>query len=664
MKAENFFDADWYLLQNPDLVKAKINPLKHYIQFGVIEGRNPSPFFNTKFYLEQNPDVRLSGLNPLLHYLEFGHYEKRSPLPPKTYRIWISSYDHLTETDRVVFQDTLKGFSSRPLISVVMPVYNTPRSWLIKAIESVQNQIYPHWELCISDNASENPDVRRTLEEYVALDSRIHVSYRETNGGISANSNSALSLATGEFVALMDSDDELPEHALFWVAYEIERFPEADLIYSDEDKINEEGKRFDPYFKPDWNPALMCSQNTFSHMGVYRHALVRQVGGFRPELDGSQDWDLVLRCSEKTTPEKIRHIPRVLYHRRALPGSTASRKGIAEKPYAWTAGSRAVQEHLSRTVAPPVISVSPAADGAHHQVSYSIDHRELPPVSIIMPSACKLNLLKPCLESLLNKTTYPDFEVVLVVNEIRYHVSEQARFLEEISQDPHIRIHVYPDQPFNYSRLNNRAIRQTARPVLCLMNDDVEVISGDWLEKMVVRLSLPSVGVVGPLLLYPDGTIQHAGVILGIGDIAGHQFQGLPREHQGYHGRAALEQDLSCVTAACMVLKRDVFETAGGFDEELAVAYNDVDLCLRIREKGVRILWTPEVTLVHHESASLGKHDKPEREESYRQECAYMRRRWGETLDRDPFYNPNLSLDSAYYSLAAAPRIASTPNHH
>lgn len=603
-------------------------------------------------------------LGPFFRKLFIFYKTHASSYPLENYQKWITKHDYLTDTDRIVFQDILKGFSNRPLISVVMPVYNTPWPWLIKAIESVRNQIYPHWELCISDNASENPDVRKTLEEYAELDSRIHVSYRETNGGISVNSNLALSLATGEFIALMDSDDELSEHALFWIAFEVERFPKADLIYSDEDKIDEEGKRFDPYFKPDWNPALMCSQNTFSHLGVYRHALVREVGGFRPDLDGSQDWDLVLRCSEKTSPEKIRHIPRVLYHRRVLPGLTASRKGIAEKPYAWTAGSRAVQEHLSRTGAPAVIRVSPAAGGAHHQVSYSIDHKELPPVSIIMPSACKLNLLKPCLESLLKKTTYPDFEVVLVVNEIRYQVSEQARFLEEISQDPHIRIHVYPDQPFNYSRLNNRAIRQTGWPVLCLMNDDVEVISEDWLEKMVVRLSLPSVGVVGPLLLYPDGTIQHAGVILGIGDIAGHQFQGLPKEHQGYYGRAALEQDLSCVTAACMVLKRDVFETAGGFDEELAVAYNDVDLCLRIREKGIRIIWTPEVTLVHHESASLGRHDNPEREESYRQECAFMRKRWGETLDRDPFYNPNLSLDSAYYSLASVPRIASTPNHH
>ncbi len=573
------------------------------------------------------------------------------------YQLWIQNYDTLTDTDREVFRKAMEGFTTNPLISVVMPVYNTPKQWLVKAIESVRSQIYPHWELCISDNASTLPDVRKVLDEYARLDPRIHVVYRETNGHICANSNTALTLATGEFIALMDSDDELPEHALFWVAHEIDRHPDVDLIYSDEDKISEGGIRFDPYFKPDWNPALMLSQNTFSHFGVYRHSLVKKVGGFREGLEGSQDWDLVLRCSENTTEERIRHIPRILYHWRAIPGSTASALGIEEKPYAWTAGKRAIEEYLERRDTPGIVSAKLIC---HHQVTY-FSEGFFPKVSLVMPSTCKLHLLKPCMESLLSRTTYPDFEILLVINEISYHIPEQAEFLEKLDSDPRIRILVYEDQPFNYSKLNNWAIAQTQSPVLCLINDDIEVITSDWLEKLVVRTRISKVGAVGPLLLYPDDRIQHAGVILGLAGSAGHQFTGLTKGHGGYFGRAGLEQDLSCVTAACMVLKKEVFDAVGGFNEELAVAFNDVDLCIRIRNAGWRILWTPEVELYHHEAASIGKHDSPERASLFQADVALMRKLWGETLDNDPFYNPNLSLDSPNHDLAFPPRISALP---
>lgn len=576
------------------------------------------------------------------------------------YQLWIQNYDTLTDADREIFRKAMEGFASNPLISVVMPVYNTQKQWLVKAIESVRSQIYPHWELCISDNASTLPDVRKVLDEYARLDPRIHVVYRETNGHICANSNTALTLATGEFIALMDSDDELPEHALFWVAHEINRHPDVDLIYSDEDKINEDGVRFNPYFKPDWNPALMLSQNTFSHFGVYRYSLVKKVGGFREGLEGSQDWDLVLRCSENTTVERIRHIPRILYHWRAIPGSTASALGIEEKPYAWTAGKRAIEEFLERGGTPGIVSAKLIS---HHQVTYFSDGR-LPKVSIVMPSACKLNLLKPCMESILSRTAYPDFEILLVINEIRYRVPEQAEFLKSLETDPRIRILVYEDQPFNFSKLNNWAIAQNKSSLLCLMNDDIEVITSDWLEKLVVRTRISKVGAVGPLLLYPNDRIQHAGVILGLGGVAGYQFVGLPKGQGGYFGRMGLEQDLSCITAACMVLKREAFEAIGGFNEELVVAFNDVDLCIRIRKEGWRILWTPEVELYHHESASIGKHDSPERASLFHAEVALMRKLWGETLDNDPFYNPNLSLDTPNHDLAFPPRISKIPEGH
>ena len=571
------------------------------------------------------------------------------------YQLWIQNYDTLTDTDRKVFRKAMEGFSSNPLISIVMPVYNTPKQWLVKAIESVRRQIYPHWELCISDDASTLPDVRKILDEYAMLDSRIHVAYRETNGHICANSNTALTLATGEFIALLDADDELPEHALFWVAHEINQHPDVDLIYSDEDKMSEDGVRFDPYFKPDWNPALILSQNYFCHLGIYRHSLLKKIGGFREGFEGSQDHDIVLRCYEETTPNQIRHIPRILYHWRAIPGSTASASGLAAKPYAWVAGKKSIEEYLVHLGMPGIVNRSPFGD--HYQVSY-LSGGNFPKVSIVIPSTCKLHLLKPCMESLLSRTTYPDFEILLVINEVCYHVPEQAEFLNNISVNPRVKILVYEDQPFNYSKVNNWAIVQTQSPILCLMNDDIEVITSDWLEKLVVRTRINNVGAVGPLLLYPNNRIQHAGVILGLGGVAGHQFTGLTKEHGGYFGRAGLEQDLSCVTAACMVLKKEVFDSIGGFNEELAVAFNDVDLCIRIRKEGWRILWTPEVELYHHESASLGKHDSPERASLFQAEMALMRKLWGETLDNDPFYNPNLSLDSPNHKLAFPPRIS------
>jgi GT2 family glycosyltransferase len=574
------------------------------------------------------------------------------------YQVWIQNYDTLSDSDRDILNKAIEKFSLNPLISVILPVYNTPKEWLVKAIESVRNQIYPHWELCISDDASTLPHIRMVLDEYSRIDSRIHVVYRETNGHISANSNTALTLASGEFIALLDSDDELSEHALFWVAHEINRYPNVDLIYSDEDKISEEGIRFNPYFKPDWNPALMLSQNTFSHLGVYRYSLVKKVGGFREGFEGSQDHDLVLRCSEETTPERIRHIPRILYHWRAISGSTASASGVEEKPYAWTAGKRSIEEHLDRLGTPGVVTFAP---GGHYRVSYLSDGY-FPKVSIIMPSACKLHLLKPCIDSLLSRTSYPDFEVLLVVNEIRYAVPEQAEFLNGIGADPRVKVLVYGDQPFNYSKLNNWAIAQSKGSFLCLLNDDIEVITDDWLEKLVVRTRITGVGVVGPLLLYPNNRIQHAGVILGLGGVSGHQFVEMPKGYPGYFRRAENEQDLSCVTAACMVLRREVFYEVGGFNEDLAVAFNDVDLCIRIRKAGWRILWTPEVELYHHESASIGKHDSPERAILFQAEVDYMRKLWGKTLDNDPFYNPNLSFGTLNHDLAFPPRITKLPD--
>ena len=665
LNVSGYFDRDWYLRRYPDVAKLGIDPARHYLRHGAVERRNPGPNFDTDWYLNEYPDVAADGSNPLVHYEQHGRVEGRYPSSPsgesiysrQNYRRWISSYDTLTGADRAVFRRALDRFTVRPVISVVMPVYQTDERFLRRAIDSVVKQIYPDWQLCISDDASTLPHVRQVLDDYQRKDARIRVIYRQENGHISANSNSALSIATGEFVALLDADDELPEQALFWVASEIARHPDADLIFSDEDKLDVDGARFDPYFKPDWNPALMLAQNAFSHLGVFRRSLVEGVGGFRLGFEGSQDHDLALRCAERTTPERIRHIPRILYHWRAEEGSTASLAGIKMKPYAREAGARAIREHLARIGTPG--AVEPVLD-QFYQVDYQAPE-PLPKVSIVIPTAFGRKLVQQCLGSVLRHTTYGSFEILLAVSEKTRAAPECAAYLRELDGDPRIRVLTYPDQPFNYSAVNNWAVRQATGSVVCLLNDDVEIITPDWLERLVARVRLPGVGAVGCLLHYPNDIIQHAGVILGLSGVAGHAYIKHPRGVRGYFGRAALEQDLSCVTAACMALRREAFEAIGCFDERLAIAFNDVDLCIRLRQAGWRIVWTPTVELYHHESASTGRHDALERIEQFQSEVALMRRLWGETLDRDPFYNPNLSL-IAGYDLAFPPRIAKLPD--
>lgn len=654
IRESGLFEERWYRTQYPQAQES--DPILHYLSNGAAEGLNPNRFFSTKTYLKNYPDVAASGVNPFLHYIQRGQHEKRNA-EGNPYESWVARFDTLAEEDVAIFREALGRFPRRPLISILMPVYNTPDQWLTRAIDSVIGQIYPNWQLCISDDASTEPHVRKTLDRYQAADQRIRVVYRETNGHISANTNSALGLASGEYVSLLDADDELTPHALFWVANEILQHPDADIIYSDEDKLDSDGRRYDAYFKSDWNPALILSANYVSHLGTYRRSLVEQVGGFRVGFEGSQDHDLVLRCADASAPERIRHIPRVLYHWRAIPGSTASAEAVDAKPYAWHAASTAIAEHLQRHGITG--TVEPAL-----RIFYQVDYPKpavRPKISIIMPSACNLHLLKPCMETLFARTTYPDFEVLLTVSSIRFDNAAQRAYLEQLKSNPKVRILVYEDRPYNFSWLNNWAEDQCSGEVLCFMNDDIEVVTPDWLEKLLARLTLDKVGAAGPMLYYPDNRIQHAGVILGVGGVAGHSFIRLPRGSDGYFGRAGLEQDLSCVTAACMLMRRDVFKKLGGFNEDLSVAFNDVDLCVRLRNAGWRVIWTPQVELIHHESATLGRHDSPERRAQFQREVDLMRELWGAALVSDPFYNPNLSLETNGFTLASPPRISRLP---
>lgn len=572
------------------------------------------------------------------------------PNKPLNYDEWIKEYDLLGSGDKEKIVKHIAKFDQKPLLSVLMPVYNTPEQFLRLAIESVINQLYPYWELCIADDASTEDHVSRVLEEYQKSDARIKVTNRKKNGHISASSNSALELVCGDFIVLLDHDDELSSLALYLVALEINRFPDVNIIYSDEDKIDESGNRFGPYFKSDWNPDLFYSQNMISHLGVYRSSIVKEIGGFRLGYEGSQDYDLCLRCVARSQDNQVRHIPFVLYHWRAIAGSTA--QGMDHKPYAENAAIRALQDHFMHVDSS--IRVSSGRFAGSYNVVYPLPSPP-PLVSLIIPTRDCYNVLKKCIESILAKTDYPNYEIVIVDNQS----TEQGTldYFKQLSKHQNVRIISY-DASFNYSKINNWAVSQVNGELIALINNDIEVISSNWLSELVQHAVRPQIGAVGAKLLYPDGTVQHGGVILGMGGVAGHAHHRFYGAEAGYFGRLALPQNLSAVTAACLVVRREIFQQVGGFEEEhLSVAFNDIDFCLRIREAGYRNLWTPFSELYHHESYSRGFDDTQEKKQRFSKEIAFMVERWGWLLTTDPFYNPNLSLDYLDFSLAWPPRV-------
>ncbi len=571
---------------------------------------------------------------------------------PEAYRRWIEQHDAIDDAKRAALRQRCSTLPRQPLISVLVPTYNSDVALLRAMIESVQAQIYPHWELCIADDASTRPDVAETLKDHAARDSRIKIALRKQNGHISEASNSALALATGEFVALLDHDDILPEHALYHVAAAINAHPDARLFYSDEDKLTTDGERIAPYFKSDWNPELFLVQNLFSHLGVYETALVRQAGGFRKGFEGSQDHDLALRCVAIAGHGAVHHIPHVLYHWRIVPGSTAG--AGTEKPYALTAGIRAVEEHLARTSVRGTVGQL-SSDVGILRVRYA-PPSPAPLVSIVIPTRDGVDLLRQCIESIFAKSTYPNFEIIVVDNgsvrpeTLAYFNTLRARANVRVSRD---------DRPFNFSALNNAAVALSGGEFVCLLNNDIEVITPDWLEELVSIAAQPGNGAVGACLWYPNETLQHGGVVLGLGGVAGHMHYKIRRGTFGYFGRAVATQNISVVTAACLVIRKAIYEEVGGLDETFAVAFNDVDFCIRVREAGYRNVWTPHAELYHHESATRGSDMAPEKFQRFQREVRLMESRWGDTLLRDPAYNPNLSLDTskAPFALADDPRI-------
>jgi O-antigen biosynthesis protein len=580
-------------------------------------------------------DVRTSAVRPRLR--------------ENDYTKWLERYDTVTPDDRKAMRRVIDTWENPPLISVVMPTYNTPEGLLREAIESVLTQTYENWEFCIADDASPQPQVREILSEYAARDPRFKIVFREENGHISKSSNSALDIVTGDWVALLDHDDQLAPQALFCLAETIIRQPDVMMIYSDEDKIDMYGNRKEAYFKSDWNYYLFLSHNMFSHLGAYRTDLLRKIGGFRVGLEGAQDYDLALRCLDHLERRQIVHLPHVLYHWRQMPGSTALSSD--EKPYAMIAGERALTEHLQRR------GVKAKSKLIGHGYQLVIDDLPTEPsVDIIMPSRDGGAMLQRCVESLISVTDYKNYRLVLVDNG---SVDPQTlAFYEEMKQRPDV-LYIRDDSPFNYSRINNDAARQCNGEIILFLNDDMEIHDGDWLTEMVKQTTLPETGAVGARLWYPNGLLQHGGLVLSPQHIAINIHKMMTREAFGYFGRGVLRQELSAVTAACMAVRRDIFEKVGGFDaENLAVAYNDVDLCLRIREAGFVNVLLPNVNLTHHESATRGSDATREKRRRWEREKRYMTQTWGHLLNQDPYFNTNLTTESDQFMLSYPPRRA------
>jgi GT2 family glycosyltransferase len=564
-----------------------------------------------------------------------------------------SAYDlylkknEITDLDMRRMEAEIKTFSYTPRISIITPVYNVDGTWLEKAINSVIGQVYQNWELCLVDDASTKEHVRDILAKYQEKDKRIKVKFLPENQGISGASNEALLLSAGEFVGFLDHDDELSIDALFEVIKLLQHHPDADMIYSDEDHKDIKGRRKDPYFKPDWSPDLFLSNMYTCHFGVYRKKLVEEIGGFRKGFEGSQDYDLVLRLTEKT--KKRYHIPKILYHWREIPGSTSLK--YQEKSYADINARKALNDALiRRKISGEVLTGKyPGFFRVKREITGN------PGVSIIIPTKDQVKVLRKCIKSIIDRTDYNNYEIIVVDN----NSTEPGtlEYLGSISKEPNISILKY-EEPFNFSAINNFAARKAKGEYLLFLNNDTEVICSEWLSAMLEHAQRIEVGAVGCKLLYPNGKIQHVGVILGISGmrgklgVAGHSHKNYSNSSRGYYGRPHVIHNLSAVTGACVVIRRNVFDEVGGFDENLGIAFNDVDLCLKIREKGYLIVYTPYSELYHYESLSRGYEDTPEKEARFEKESRYIRGKWGLIIDKgDPYYNPNLILEREDFTI-------------
>ncbi|MGO5231133.1 glycosyltransferase family 2 protein [Thermoguttaceae bacterium LCP21S3_D4] len=583
------------------------------------------------------------------HYLvNFGwkkycnRIKKRFQDTEEVYNVWRKKYIPNT---RNLKKQRAEKLSYEPCISIIVPTYKTPEKFLKEMIDSVRNQSYENWELCIGDGSVTEDTVKNVVESYQKKDKRIKMLCLSENLGIAGNTNAALSIATGDYIALLDHDDILAPDALYEVVKWMNEHykDETDVVYTDEDKVSFDLKDyFEPHFKSDYNLDLLRSNNYICHLFVARKNIVDQVGGFRKEYDGSQDYDFILRCIEQS--RHVEHVPKVLYHWRCHPGSTAANQ--ESKMYCYEAGKRAIEDHLKRMGEDGFQVVMTEHLGFYHVV-YPI--REQKKVSIIIPNKDQKEILERCIESIIQKTDYKNYEIIIVENNST--TNEIFEYYKTIEQRENIRVVIWKDK-FNYSAINNFGVKYANGEYLLFLNNDIEVIRENWLSEMLANVQRKEVGIVGAKLLYPDNMVQHAGVIIGMGGIAGHPLSRHPADDCGYFARGIIQQNLNAVTAACMLTKKEVYEKVNGFEEELAVAFNDIDFCLKVRKAGYLIVYDPEALLYHHESISRGKEDTLEKRNRFEGEVDYMAKKWKDVLEKgDEYYNPNLSLLSGNFEL-------------
>ena len=573
-----------------------------------------------------------------------------SPLPlgeligqnTEDYGLWITE-NTMTQSDIEKAKLDIEAMPYTPVFSILVPIYNTDPEYLLPMIESVRSQIYPHWQLCLVDDCSPKTYLKHILEHEALQDDRISIQLNDVNQGISVTTNDALAMAKGDYIALLDHDDEISIDALYENAKVINKHSDVGLIYSDEDKMEMDGSRLEPYFKPDFSPDLLHTNNYICHFTVIKKSIADDIGGFREGLDGSQDHDIILRAA--AAAERIVHIPKILYHWRKIPGSTAVE--YDSKSYAWEAGRKAVEDQLQKQ-----------EDGIRVEFgtlkgTYRV-HREIhgePLVSIIIPFKDKPELLDSCLNSILNRSSYQNIEIIGVSNNSEQDLTF-TRMQHFTALDSRVRF-VEKNIPFNFSAICNYGVKQAKGEYVILLNNDIEIISPDWIEQMLQNAQRPEVGAVGGKLLYPDGRIQHAGVVAGMVGAAGHPHKFFPDNHIGYHGRLHMAYNVSAVTGAMMMMNTAKFKDVGGFDEEnLAVAYNDIDLCLKLIKKGYYNLFTPHAKATHHESISRGYEDTDEKMQRLLKEQNHFLTTWADFLESgDPFYNPNLSLKNERFSM-------------
>lgn len=572
------------------------------------------------------------------------HIKENRKTNQEEYKIWISK-NELSEAE-LEKQKSYK-FGKNPKISIVVPMYNTDETFFKELINCLKEQTYSNFELCLADGSSEE---NQKLKQYID-DGRIKYKFLASNKGISENTNEAIKLATGEYIGFLDHDDLLSKDALFEIVKVINEDNEIDFIYSDEDKIDENYERFEPYFKPDFSPETLECNNYITHFVVVKKDLLEKIGLLDSRFNGAQDFDFVLRATEKAN--KIIHIPKILYHWRVHKSSTAN---VADsKPYAYEAGVRVVEEHLKRVGKSGKVEFGQEVPGIY-KIEYKVKGN--PKVSILIPNKDHIELLKQCVTSILKLTTYDNYEIVIIEN--NSEKEETFKYYTEISKNEKVRVIDYTknlkkkdSREFNYSKIINFGVKKVNGDFILQLNNDTKLLTPNWLELFIGYAQEKEIGAVGARLYYEDKSLQHAGIIVGLSGIAGNALVNLPYGKHAYFGREAATRNVSAVTGACLFSRREVYKEVGYMEEEkFAVAFNDVDFCLKLLQKGYRIVYNPYIELMHYESKSRGYEYSKEQQERFEKESDNFKEKWKEFLEKkDPYYNKNFTLKTCNYDI-------------